>query len=337
MSEELPKIAVIATGGTISSIGRHPLDLIEYTDNKVRKDTAGLLELFPVNEVLAGVAEVVPVPFRLLSSSAIGPADWLDLLRQIHELAARQPELAGFVVTHGTATTEETAYFLNLTLKIAQPVVVVGAQRPASAMSTDAALNLVNAVRTAASPKARGMGTLVMLNDEIQAAREVTKTSTLRLQTFRTPDFGLLGQVDADGVNFYRRPVRRVAPDTEFDVAAVESLPRVDISYAYAGSDGTDVRAFVAAGCAGIVSAGLAPGIAPPDQDAALQDAVEAGVVVVQASRAGSGRVTQRANLTEKGFIAGDNLNPQKARVLLMLALTRTRDPAEIGRLFEVY
>ena len=131
------------------------------------------------------------------------------------------------------------------------PVVLVGAQRPSSALSTDAGLNLVNAIRVAACPEARGMGVLVVLNDEIQAAREVTKTSTLRLQTFRTPDFGVLGHADGDAVAFYRRPLRRCCPDTEFDIRALEALPRVDIAYAYAGGDGTAVRAFVAAGAQG--------------------------------------------------------------------------------------
>ena len=138
-------------------------------------------------------------------------------------------------------------------------------------------MNLVNAIRVAASPEARGMGVLVVLNDEIHAAREVTKTSTLRLQTFRTPDFGVLGHADGDAVAFYRRPLRRAAPDTEFDIRGLEALPRVDIAYAYAGGDGTAVRAFVAAGARGIVSAGFAPGFSPPGDFAALQAAVGAG------------------------------------------------------------
>ncbi len=334
MNAPKPRVAVIATGGTISSIGKTPLDIIEYADNETRVDTHGLLEMFPV---VREAAEVVSVPFTLLSSSAIAPSDWLNLLGTIQRLTSEDPGLAGIVVTHGTATTEETAYFLNLSLKIEQPVVVVGSQRPSSGISTDAAINLYNAIRTAADPGSRGMGTLVMLNDEIQAAREVTKTSTLRMQTFKTPDFGLLGHVDADAVTYYRRPMRRCAPDTEFDLEGLNTLPRVDIVYSYAGSDGTAVDAFVAAGSQGIVSAGLAPGIPAPAEAAALARAVQAGLIVIQGSRAGSGRVTQRSSLTQQGFIAGDNLNPQKARVLLMLALTRTRDPEEISRIFGEY
>jgi len=216
-------------------------------------------------------------------------------------------------------------------------VVLIGAQRPASGLSTDAAINLVNGLRVAASPDSRGRGVLVMLNDEIQAAREVTKTSNWRMQTFRTPDFGALGHADADLVAYYRRPERRHMPDTEFDVAGLAALPRVDIVYAYQGSDGTAVRAFVAAGAKGIVSAGFAPGSPPPADLAALAEAVKQGVTVLQSSRAGSGRIFRSKRLTDAGILAADNLNPQKARILLALALSRTSDPAEIARMFATY
>jgi len=176
-----------------------------------------------------------------------------------------------------------------------------------------------------------------MLNDEIQAARDVTKTSTLRLQTFQTPDFGALGHVDGDGVNYYRAPLRRRMPDVEFDISGLTELPRVDIVHCYAGSDGTAIEAFVAAGAKGLVSAGLAPGLVTPAQDAAFCAALEKGVAVVQSSRAGSGRVPARARLIESGMISADNLTPQKARVLLMIALTRTSDAAELRRIFSEY
>lgn len=226
---------------------------------------------------------------------------------------------------------------LNLTVKVAAPVVLVGSQRPPSALSSDAGLNLVGAVRTAASPAARGMGVLVVMNDEIQAAREVTKTSTFRLQTFRSPDFGVLGHADADRVAFYRAPLRRRAPDTEFDIRGLDGLPRVDISLTYAGSDGVAVRAFVAAGARGIVSAGFAPGFPTPADTEALAEAVRAGVVVVQSTRAGSGRVVCGARSREHGFISADNLMPQKARLLLALALSVTGDKGRIAAMFEAY
>ena len=277
------------------------------------------------------------MPFRSVGSTAIGPAEWLELAAIIHRLAAERPQIAGFVITHGTATLEETAYFLHLTLKTDKTVVLVGAQRPASALGSDAGMNLLGAVRTALAPSARGLGVLTVLNDEIQSAREVTKTSTYRLQTFRSPDFGALGHIDGDGVHIYRRPSRRHAPDTEFEVAGLAGLPRVDIAYSYAGSDGAVVDALVAAGARGIVSAGLAPGIPTPLERAALERARDGGVAIVQSSRAGSGRVALRRYLEEAGMIAADNLNPQKARILLMLGLTRTQDVAGLRRLFDTY
>jgi L-asparaginase len=181
------------------------------------------------------------------------------------------------------------------------------------------------------------MGVLVVLNGEIHAAREVTKTSTLRLQTFRTPDFGVLGHADGDAIAFYRRPLRRHAPDTEFDVSGLEVLPRVDISYSYAGGDGVATRAFVAAGAKGIIAAGFAPGFCPPAEIEAMTEAAKQGVTVVQCTRAGSGRTFRGTKLREAGFLIADNLNPQKARILLALALTVTDDPETIMRMFRAY
>ena len=330
-----PRVALIGTGGTISSIGRDSLDLWEYMDHSRKAEPGELLERFPE---VAAAAEIVPIRYRAVGSTAIGPADWLALDAAVHAAVARETPLDGLVITHGTATLEETAYFLNLTLKVDATVVVVGAQRPATGLSSDAALNLVNAVRVAAAPEARGLGVLVLLNDEVQAARDVTKSSTLRLETFRSPDLGMLGYADPDGrVAIYRRPVRRHAPDTEFDVRGRSDLPRVDIAMSYAGADGAAIAAFVAAGARAIVSAALAPGVTTPAETEALLEARRRGVLIVVSSRAGSGRVLPRTLLRERGFVVADNLNPQKARVLAMLALTRTGDPVEVQRLFDVY
>ena len=329
-----PLVAVIGTGGTISSLGRNSTDVLDYPDFGTKLTVEQVVSQYPE---LVHFADILPVPFSAVGSTAIGPTEWLELTGIIHRLAAEQPSIAGFVITHGTATLEETAYFLHLTLKTDKPVVLVGAQRPASALSTDAGMNLLGAIRTASSPAVRGLGTLVVLNDEIQSAREVTKTSTYRLQTFRSPDFGVLGHVDGDGVHLYRRPLRRHAPHTEFETAGLTTLPRVDIAYSYAGNDGVAVDALVAAGTRGIVSAGFAPGIPAPLERAALERASDAGVVIVQASRAGSGRIALRRYLETAGMVAADNLNPQKARILLMLALTRGRDVADIRRMFATY
>jgi L-asparaginase len=329
-----PKVAFIGTGGTISSLGEGPLDILDYgaTDQRMQGDA--ILAMFPH---WADVADVIPVNFDNVVSHNIYFDQWKKLVLLCDRVVADHPDLAGIVIGHGTASMEETAYVLNLTLKVNVPVVIVGSQRPASALSTDAGMNLVNAIRTAASPDARGMGVLLMLNDEIHAAREVTKTSTFRLQTFRTPDFGVLGHADGDRIAFYRAPLRRHAPETEFDIRPLDALPRVDIVYSYVGSDGTASRAFLAAGARGIVSAGFAPGMPGFAEAAVLKDAVRQGVVVVQSTRAGSGRTFRGQRAAESGFLVADNLNPQKARLLLALALTRTSDPAEITRIFETY
>lgn len=330
----LPKVAFIGTGGTMASLGRGPLDIYDYgvAGNVMHADQ--ILARWPETAL---VADVIPVRYRNIPSTAIDFADWKALAAQCTQVVADHPDIAGIVIGHGTATLEETAYFLNLTVKVPVPVVVVGAQRPSSSLSSDAGMNLVNAIRTAASPEARGMGVLVVLNDEIQAAREVTKTSTSRMQTFRSPDFGVLGQADGDGIVFYRQPIRRRAPDTEFDVSALDAMPRVDIAYGYAGGDGVAVRAFMAAGAKGIVSAGFAPGFTAPAEAEALKEAAGQGIVVVQCTRAGSGRVPPTTRLQLSGFLLADNLNPQKARILLSLALTVTDDPAEISRMFRTY
>ncbi len=329
-----PKVAFIGTGGTIASVGTGPLDLQNYGATGTVMHAEEILARFPETAL---VAEVIPVRYRNVASTAIDFTDWRALVRLCDQLVVEHADLAGIVIGHGTATLEETAYFLSLTLKVSVPVVVVGAQRPSSGLSTDAALNLVNAIRVAASPAARGLGVLVVLNDEIQAAREVSKTSTMRLQTFRSPDFGVLGHADGDAVAFYRRPLRRSYPDTAFDIRKLETLPRVDIAYAYAGADGAEVHAFVAAGAKGIVSAGFAPGFTAPGQAEALREAVRQGVTVVQSTRAGSGRTFRGKKLAESGFLIADNLNPQKARILLALSLTVTSDPEQIAQMFLTY
>ena len=330
-----PRIALIGTGGTISSIGRDSLDLWEYMDTGIKAEPDELLVRFPEATT---TAEIIPVRFRAMSSAAVSSGDWLALDAAVHDAAAREKPLDGVVITHGTATLEETAYFLNLSLKVEATVVIVGSQRPASGLSSDAGLNLLNAVRVAGSREARGLGVLVLLNDEIQAAREVTKSSTLRLETFRSHDLGMLGYADPDGrVAIYRKPARRHAPATEFDVRGRTELPRVDIVTSYAGADGAAIHAFVAAGARAIVSASLAPGVTTAAETDALLEARRRGVLVVLSSRAGSGRVLPRTSLRRQGFVVADNLNPQKARVLAMLALTRTDDPADVQRMFDEY
>ena len=333
MTAPLPRIAVLGTGGTISSLGASTLDVLDYPDFGQKLTCEALLERFPESRL---VADPLPVTFRQVGSTDIGPRDWLEIRALIHRLAAEEPAIAGFVIPHGTATLEETAFFLNLTLVSVQPVVLVGAQRPASALGTDAGMNLVNALRVAGSADARGKGVLVVLNDEIHAARDVVKTSTYRLQTFRSADFGALGHIDGDGVHFYRAPTRAHMPDTQFASLDLRALPRVEIIYSYAGADGALVDAAVATGARGIISAGFAPGSPTPEQRAAFERAGQSGIVVVQCSRA-TGRVAPRRRLRESGIVAGLDFSPQKARILLMLALSTTTDVGEIQRAFETY
>jgi L-asparaginase len=335
MRQALPRIAVIGTGGTISSLGASSLDVLDYPDFGQKLTAEALIERFPETRL---VADPITVTFRQVGSTEIGPKEWLELRALIHRTAREDPAIVGFVIPHGTATLEETGFFLNLTLAVSKPVILVGAQRPASALGTDAGMNLVNALRVAGSPESLGKGVLAVLNDEIHAARDVVKTSTYRVQTFRSLDFGALGHVDGDGVHFYRSPLRAHMPDTAFsglDLAA--PLPRVDIVYSYAGADGALIDAAAGAGARGIVSAGFAPGSPTPEQRSALERAAKAGIVIVQCSRAFSGRVAPRRRLRESGIVAGEDFSPQKARILLMLALSTTSDIAAIQRAFQTY
>jgi L-asparaginase len=334
VSERLPTIAVIGCGGTISSLAHSPLDTLDYPEQGRKLSVDELLERLPEVRL---VADPVVVPFRSIGSSAMTPADWIELRDLIQEVAANRTRIDGFIVLHGTATLEETAYFLDLTLDFDNPVVLVGAQRPFGAVSSDASMNIISALRIAGSREAHGKGVLVTLNDEIHTARDVVKTSSYRLHAFQSPERGLLGQVDADGVRFFRSSLHRHAPHSEFAAPRVTQMPRVDIVYSYAGVDATFIEAAVAAGARGIVSAGLAPGLPTPLERVALERAVARGITVVQCTRVLSGRVARRQYLQKAGIIAGNDLSPQKARILLSLALARSMNPREIANLFDIY
>jgi len=335
MPNKKSRIAVIGTGGSISMPARDRLDLYEYSDYSRVLEVDELLAMFPeVDEV----AEVVPVRFRAIPSPSIQPTDWLELNDKISEVVRNDSSLAGIVITHGTDTVEETAYFLHLTAKVDIPIVMVAAQRPPNGLGTDAGINIVNALRVVSSPAARGMGVMLVMNDEIQCAREVTKTMNSRIHTFQSPDYGSLGQADPIGnVAFYRKPIRRYAPDTEFNLQGVRDLPRVDIIYSYAGADGFVVEKLVEAGAKGIVIAGLPSGNLPPAQNTALVKASHDGILVVKSRRSNAGRQYIHVKDADTGIISGDNLNPQKARVLAMLALAKTDDRDEIRRMFLEY
>jgi len=330
-----PVVHVIGTGGSISCIGHSRTDFLDYGYGDRHYTIEEMLSRVPeVNEL----ATVRSEQFMNAYGGEVSPERWADLARRIQAILRSAPETAGVAITHGTSTLEETAYFLNLTVRSDRPVVVTGAMRPMTAMSNDAEVNLLDCVRVAASPEAAGRGVLVVLNNQIQGAREVTKTSTSRLDTFKSADLGFLGYADSDGkVVFYRSTTKRHTRESEFEIEGVTSLPRVDIAYAYSGVDGTAIDAVVEAGCAGLVSAGLGSGGAPRPFIEALVRAAEAGVPVVVTSHAGSGRAMARRAAAERGFLFGDNLSPRKARILLMLALATTRDKSEIQRMLETY
>jgi L-asparaginase len=334
-SSPLPLVHVIGTGGSISCIGQSRADLLDYNYGDRHYTIEEMIAHVPE---LASVARLRAEQFMNAYGGEVSPDRWADLARRINAILREAPETAGIAVTHGTSTLEETAYFLNLTVTTSKPVVVTGAMRPMTAISNDAELNLLDCVRVAASKEAGGRGVLVLLNNQIQAAREVTKTSTSRLDTFKSADLGFLGYADSDGeVVFYRDTTRRHTHASEFQIEEVGTLPRVDIAFAYSGVDGVAVDALVEAGCEGLISAGLGSGGAPRPFLNALSKAVDAGIPVVVTSQAGSGRAMARRAAAERGFLFADNLLPRKARILLMLALTRTRDKAEIQRMLKTY
>ena len=319
----LPQVRLFTTGGTIQSKGAHRQKLMEYSDGKVAPE-----ELLADLPELKQVADVSYTEIANVGSPGITTDVLLKLANEINAWLAK-PETAGAVVTHGTATLEETAYFLNLVVKSNKPVVVVGAMRPFTAVSRDGPMNLYNAVRVAASPTATGYGVMILLNDEINAARDATKNNTYRVETFVARDLGPIGFADSDRIVFYRRPVYRHTYKSEFDVSKLTSLPRVDVTYTYQEEDGAAIEAFTAAGAQGIVITG--------GGSDAIKKAQAKGVVFVQSDRKGSGRVVVSERAAERGIVTSDNLPPHKARILLRLALTKTKDPKEIQRMFNEY
>jgi L-asparaginase type II len=328
-------VYVIGTGGSISCLGDSRTDLINYNYADRHFSIADMVARIPE---VAEIADVRAEQFLNVYGGDVSPEKWLDLARRINRIFREDSTAAGVVVTHGTSTLEETAYFLNLTVKSEKPVVVTGSMRPPTAMSTDADMNLYDAIRVAACPEAAGKGVLVVLNNEILAARDAVKTSTSRLETFKSNELGFLGYADSDGrVAFYRNPLRAHTAATEFDPERLDGLSRVDIAYAYSGVDGVAVEALVRAGAAGLVGVGLGSGSAPRAFLDALTAARERDVVVVIASQSFNGRVMAKRGFVERGFLVADNLAPKKARILLMLSLGATRRPDDIQRMILRY
>jgi L-asparaginase type II len=330
---KLPNVVILATGGTIAGTGATSTTTVGYT-----AATVGVEALIKAVPELAKVASVSGEQVFQIASESMTNDHWLTLAKRVNTLLA-QPNVDGIVITHGTDTLEETAYFLNLVVKSRKPVVVVGAMRPSTAISADGPVNLYNAVLLAGSQDAVGKGVLVALNDQINGARDVTKTNTVSADTFKSPELGMLGYIVGNKAHFYRQSTRKHTVDTEFDVSNLQALPAVDVAFSYANVGTTAVDAFVAAGDKGLVHAGTGDGSLPARTKPALVEARKKGVIIVRASRVGQGIVARNgeANDDELDFVVADTLNPQKARILLMLALTKTSNSRDIQRMFYTY
>ena len=325
---QLPVCQMIATGGTIAMkidpVKNAPVPALSGEDL-----VAGVPELAKIAEVR------VESPFNL-PSGYIDPERWVAIHKLVVKALASE-EVAGAMISHGTDTLEETAYFLDLTVSSEKPIVLVGAQRNASERDFDGPRNLLNAARICVSPQARGKGAMITLNNQINAAREATKTHTSDVEAFKSGDSGFLGVVDYDRVVFARTPSRR-----QHITLKGTPLPRVDIVAMYAGADGTLLRAAVAAGAKGIVIQGLGWGNVNIPLFEAATEAIDRGIVVVISTRVPNGRVLPvygvvggGKTLKDAGAVFADNLSPQKARILLMLALQNTSSAAEIQALFD--
>jgi L-asparaginase len=323
----LPRVAVLATGGTIAGQGSTSG---AYSAAKVPVDA--LLEAVPG---LGEIAEISHEQVSQVGSQDMSADIWVALRARIEALS-RTGDVSGVVVAHGTDTLEETAYFLNLTLRTEMPVVLTAAMRPASAPSADGPANILQAVAVASDPSSRGRGVMVVLGETIHSARDVRKFNTTSVEAFSSADCGALGRVISGRVRYFRGPIGRHTVSSELAAGAISRLPRVDILHAYAGMPADLVEASVAAGARGIVVAGVGNGNMPKDVLQALADATRAGVVVVRASRVPSGPVTRNLEVDDDrfGFVASEDLNPAKARVLLALALLQTCDPKRVQRIF---
>jgi L-asparaginase len=331
-ADRLPSVVVLATGGTIAGAGASGVQAA-YTSGQVG-----------VDQLLAAVPEAGKLArLRGEQISNIGSQDmsdevWLKLARRVDELVAA-PDVDGIVITHGTDTLEETAYFLNLVVKSRKPVVLTAATRPSTALSADGPLNFFNAVAVAAHTHAAGRGVLVVISDSIHGASSLTKATTSGEPMFLSPGRGLVGTVSYGKAEFYRGPAGRHTVESEFSLAGVTSLPRVDIVMAHAGMDGALIDAAVAAGARGVVIAGVGNGNMTKAALDALSTQAKKGIVCVRSTRVATGRVGRNLEVDDDALslVASDDLSPQKARVLLRLALLAPRPLADVQRLFDDY
>jgi len=330
--KQLPNIVILATGGTIAGAAATGTQA-GYTSGAVTIDA--MLAAVP------GIKDLATVKGEQISN--VGSQDMtvdimLTLAKRINVLLA-QNDVDGIVVTHGTDTMEETAFFLNLVVKSDKPVVMVGSMRPSTAVSADGPLNLFNAVGVAVDPQSRGRGVLVVMNDWIHGAHSLTKTSTTAVQTFMSPLRGLVGVASYGKNDFYSVPGWKHTTTSEFDVGNVMKLPRVDVLIACADMSPDLIDSAVANGAKGIVIAGVGNGNMNQASLEAAARAAKKGVIVVRSSRVPTGTVGRNVEVNddEMNLVASDELNPQKSRILLMLALLKPRPTADIQNLFYTY
>lgn len=331
MKKAKSRIAILGTGGTIAGFIDSTIATTGYTAGAIDIDV--LIKAVPQ---IRDLADISWEQIANIDSSNMCDEIWLRLAKKIAKLFAEG--IDGVVITHGTDTMEETAYFLNLTIKSDKPVVLVGAMRPSTAISADGPKNLYNAVALVANKEAKNKGVMVAINDKILSARGVVKTHSLNVDAFSSPDFGDLGYIVDGKVFFYNNISKAHTKNSPFDVSKLTSLPKVDILYTYS-NDGSAIaaKALFDNGTKGIVVAGSGAGSIHEDQKNTLKELIKQGLDVVVSSRVAAGRVAVSDADKKLGFISAEDLNPQKARVLLMLALTKTNDPKKIQEYFLKY
>lgn len=326
-----PQVVILGTGGTIAGKAASNTEMTGYQAGEL-----GIQTLIDAVPEMLSVADVTGEQFCNIGSFDMTTAVWLRLSERVNQLL-QQSNVDGIVITHGTDTLEETAYFLNLTVKSVKPVVLVGAMRPATALSADGPVNLLNAVTLAASKAARGQGVLIAMNDQINGARDATKTNTTHVETFKSWELGYLGYFQNGRPVFYKSSLRRHTENSEFDLQQVTDLPRVDIIYLHVSSDAVLLQAAVDAGAKGIVIAAFGHGNLHIDMKAAAIRIAQSGIPIVRSTRVGNGIVSRIVTDDENKFIVADSLNPQKARILLQLGLLKTNDLQELQRMFDEY
>ena len=331
-SNATPNIVIVATGGTIAGAGKSSSEA-GYSSSKIMVD-----ELVLSVPNISKIANITGEQFSQIGSQDMTNEIWLKLAKRINQIL-KNKDVTGVVITHGTDTLEETAYFLNLVVKSNKPVVLVGSMRPSTSLSADGPLNLYNAVAVAANKESVGKGVLVVFNDHIYSARDVSKIHTTNVDAFRSYNSGPIGHAHYSNIRYYYSPTRINTKDSMFDITNLETLPDVHILYGYANQSALMTQNLVDSGVDGIVYAGVGDGNLYKDSLKIMIEAVNKGTVLVRSARVGSGFVVPNAEIndTEYGFVTADNLSPQKARILLMLALTKTKDPKEIQEIFWKY